>query len=49
MADSGLEAHKYISDVKSITLVLKYYIIYGYRDQYINTIGSIFTKQLYLS
>ena len=48
VADSGLEAHQYISDNKSITVVLKYYIIYSKGYQYINTIENIFTKQFYL-
>ena len=48
VADSVLEAYQYISDVKSITVFLKYYIIYSNRDQYINIIENILTKDLYL-
>ena len=48
MSDSGLEEHQYISDVRSITVFLKYYIIYSNRDQYINPIENIFIQKIEL-
>ena len=48
MSGSGLEAHRYISDVKLITVVSKYYIIYSNRDQYINPIENIFIQKIEL-
>ena len=48
MADNGIETHQAISDVKQITVVFNYYILYSNRDQDIIPMANIFMKLFYL-
>ena len=49
MADSGLEVHLSISDMKATAVVLKCDILWNKRHQEINYIDNRLMKQIYLS